>query len=355
MSRFLSPMLAALTPYTPGEQPQGGKFIKLNTNESPYSPAPAVAEILAGDDAAALRLYSDPAAADLTQAIAEYYDVGAANVFVGNGSDEVLAFAFQAFGRGRRVAFPDITYAFYSVFAGLFGIDTRVVPLNEQYEIVPDDYLRAGEMVVIANPNAITGLNLPLAEIERILQAHPDDVVLVDEAYVDFGGESAVQLIDRYDNLLVVQTFSKSRQLAGARVGLAVASSALIADMNTVKFSFNPYNVNRLSQRLAAAAMRDVAYFKDCCQKIIADREFTAQGLARLGFKVLPGLANFLLAESDKISGEELYQELKRRGILVRWFDEPRIRNFVRITIGSHDEMVKLLEETAEILANKQA
>lgn len=353
MSRFLSPKLTALTPYTPGEQPQGGKFIKLNTNESPYPPAPAVAEILAGEDAAALRLYSDPAATDLTAAIAEYYGVGAQNVFVGNGSDEVLAFAFQAFGRGRRVAYPDITYAFYSVFAGLFGIDARVVPLNSRYEIVPDDYLAPGEMVVIANPNAITGLNLPLAEIERILQAHPDDVVLVDEAYVDFGGASAVSLIDKYDNLLVVQTFSKSRQLAGARVGLAVASAALIADMNTVKFSFNPYNVNRLSQKLAAAAMRDKAYFADCCAKIIADREFAARGLQKLGFDVLPGLANFLLVRCNKIGGEEYYAELKRRGILVRWFDEPRIRDFVRITIGSHADMCRLIEETADILANK--
>lgn len=353
MSRFLSPALANLTPYTPGEQPRGGTFIKLNTNESPYAPAPAVAEILAVEEAAAQRLYSDPAATDLTAAIAEYYGVGAQNVFVGNGSDEVLAFAFQAFGRGRRVAFPDITYAFYSVFAALFGIDTRTVPLNDRYEIQPEDYLAPGEMVVIANPNAITGLNLPLADIERIVQAHPDDVVVVDEAYVDFGGKSAVSLVDKYDNLLVVQTFSKSRQLAGARVGLAVASHALIADMNTVKFSFNPYNVNCLSQKLAAAAIRDKAYFADCCAKIIADREFTARELTALGFAVLPGLANFLLVQSDKISGEEYYRELKRRGILVRWFDEPRIRNFVRITIGSHADMAKLIEETVDILANK--
>lgn len=353
MSRFLSETLAALTPYTPGEQPQGGKFIKLNTNESPYPPAPAVADILAEEDAAALRLYSDPAAADLTAAIAEYWGVGAENVFVGNGSDEVLAFAFQAFGRGRRMVFPDITYAFYSVFAGLFGIEARQIPLNERYEIVADDYLTAGEMVVIANPNAITGLNLPLSEIERILQAHPCDVVLVDEAYVDFGGQSAASLIDKYDNLLVVQTFSKSRQLAGARVGLALASAGLIADMNTVKFSFNPYNVNRLSQKLAAAAMRDKAYFEECCAKIVADREFTARELGKLGFEVLPGLANFLLVRSDKIGGEAYYAELKRRGILVRWFDEERIRDFVRITIGNREEMAKLIEETTDILANR--
>ncbi len=351
MSRFLSPQLAALTPYTPGEQLQGGKFIKLNTNESPYAPAPEVARILAAEDAAGLRLYSDPAADDLTQAIAGYYNLQPQNVFVGNGSDEVLAFAFMAFGRGRRMAFPDITYAFYSVFAGLFGIPARVVPLTDTFAVCPEDYLLPGEQVVLANPNAITGINMPLAKIEQILQAHPDDVVIVDEAYVDFGGSSAVALIDKYPNLLVVQTFSKSRQLAGARVGMALGSPELIADLNTVKFSFNPYNVNRLSQKLAAAAMRNKPYFAECCQKIISDREFTAKGLQKLGFTVLPGMANFLLVAADKISGEEYYKKLKQRGILVRWFNEPRIKNYVRITIGSHTEMTALLEQTAAILA----
>lgn len=352
MSRFLSPNLAALTPYTPGEQPQGGNFIKLNTNESPYAPAPEVARILADESAEGLRLYSDPAASDLCGAIAEYYGVGAENVFVGNGSDEVLAFAFQAFGRGRRMVFPDITYAFYGVFAGLFGIAAREVPLDEDFRIRTEDYLTAGEQVVLANPNAITGINLPLSEIERVLAAHPDDVVIIDEAYVDFGGESAVTLIDRYPNLLVVQTFSKSRQLAGARVGLALGSRELIGDLNTVKFSFNPYNVNRLSQKLAAAAMRDVAYFDECRGKIIADRAYTAEGLADMGFEVLPSMANFLLVRSDKIGGEEYYRELKRRGILVRWFDEPKICDWVRISVGSHEEMTALLEETEKILQN---
>lgn len=356
MSRFLSSAFAALTPYTPGEQPQGGQFIKLNTNESPYPPAPGVARVLAAEAAGAaadLRLYSDPAAAELCGAIAGHYKLAAENVFVGNGSDEVLAFAFQAFGKGRRMAFPDITYAFYSVFAALFGIAARVVPLDDQFNIRPADYLTPGEQVVLANPNAITGKNLPLAEIERILAAHPDDVVIIDEAYVDFGGTSAAALIPQYDNLLVVQTLSKSRQLAGARVGLALGSAALIADLNTIKFSFNPYNVNRLSIKMAAAAMRDVAYFEQCRQKIMADRAYTAAGLAELGFQVLPSLANFLLAGSPQIGGQEYYLALKRRGILVRWFDEPRIRDFVRITIGSHAEMAALLEQTAAILADK--
>lgn len=351
MSRFLSPELADLTPYTPGEQPQNKRYIKLNTNESPYPPAPGVAAVLQAADAAELRLYSDPEAMQPRAAIAEYYGLKPENVFLGNGSDEVLAFAFQAFGRGRKMAFPDVTYAFYSVFAALFGIPSRVVPLTADFAIDPADYYQPGEQVVLANPNAITGLELPIPAIEGILQRHPDDMVIIDEAYVDFGGKSAAALLAKYPNLLVVQTLSKSRQLAGARVGLALSSPEVIADLNTVKFSFNPYNVNRLSLELAAAAMRDTDYFSDCCAKIIADRDFTAAGLEKLGFQVLPGKANFLLARHDKVSGEAYYQKLKERGILVRWFDEPRIRDFVRITIGSHAEMQALLDATAQILA----
>lgn len=354
MSRFLSPILSSLTPYTPGEQPQNRQYIKLNTNESPYPPAPGVAEVLAAADAAELRLYSDPEAAKPRAVIAEYYGLKPENVFLGNGSDEVLAFAFQAFGRGRKMAFPDVTYAFYSVFAALFGIPVRIVPLAADFTIDPSNYYRPGEQVVLANPNAITGLELPLTAIEGILQRHPDDMVIIDEAYVDFGGESAVALLDKYPNILVVQTLSKSRQLAGARVGLALGSPDVIADLNTVKFSFNPYNVNRLSLELAAAAMRDKDYFNACCAKIIADREFTAAGLKKLGFLVLPGKANFLLARHDKISGEAYYRQLKQRGILVRWFDEVRIRDFVRITIGSHAEMQMLLDVTSQILANNK-
>ena len=350
MSRFLSAAFAGLKPYVPGEQPQDQQYIKLNTNESPYPPAPEVARLLNNTDAALLRLYSDPESRELCREIADFYGVGVGNVFVGNGSDEVLAFAFQAYGKGRPMAFPDITYGFYKVFAGLYDIKTRIVPLDDEFYIRASEYLQPGENVVIANPNAITGKKLPLAEVERILQAHPDDVVIVDEAYVDFGGESAAALIGSYDNLLVVQTFSKSRQLAGARVGLALAQPGLIADLNTIKFSFNPYNVNRLSCMLAAAAMRDRDYFAECCAKIIADRAYTAQALQELGFEVLPSTANFLLARREGLSGERYYQALKERGILVRWFDEERIREFVRITIGAHNEMLALLDVTREIL-----
>lgn len=350
MSRFLSAAFAGLEPYVPGEQPQNQQYIKLNTNESPYPPAPEVVRLLNSADAAILRLYSDPESRELCREIAGVYGKETANVFVGNGSDEVLAFAFQAYGKGKPMAFPDITYGFYKVFAALYDIKTRIVPLDEDFAIRTEEYLQPGENVVIANPNALTGKNLPLADIEKILQAHPDDVVIVDEAYVDFGGESAAALLDRYDNLLVVQTFSKSRQLAGARVGLALAQPGLIADLNTIKFSFNPYNVNRLSCELAAAAMRDRAYFDECRGKIIADRAYTTEGLQKMGFEVLPSLANFVLAGHPRLAGGRYYQALKERGILVRWFDEERIRDFVRITIGTHDEMQQLLAATGEIL-----
>ena len=350
MSRFFTPALAALTPYTPGEQPQNRQYIKLNTNESPYPPSPQVCRLLDEEKADDLRLYSDPSAAVLCSAIADYYGVQPANVFVGNGSDEVLAFAFQAFGKGRRMAFPDVTYAFYSVFAALFGIETRVVPLDANLAIDPADYFIPGEQVVLANPNALTGKALPLTEIERVLQAHPDDVVIIDEAYVDFGGVSAAALLDKYDNLLVVQTFSKSRSLAGVRVGLALGNAELIADLNTIKYSFNPYNVNRLSMKLAAAAMRDTEYFNICCAQIIADRDFTAAGLRQLGFDMTDSMANFLFVRHPQISGQNYYLRLKEQGILVRWFDEERIRDYVRITIGSHDDMAKLLAVTAGIL-----
>lgn len=358
MSRFLSADFAGLEPYTPGEQPQPGApaYIKLNTNENPYPPAPEVRRLLqdlADKPAGQLRLYSDPAAGELRREIAGFYGLQPENVFVGNGSDEVLAFAFLAFGRGRRVAFPDVTYAFYNVYAALFGLEKRIVPLDADFNIQPADYLQAGnpETVVLANPNAITGKNLPLTALAQILQAHPNDMVIIDEAYVDFGGESAAALLPEYENLLVVQTLSKSRSLAGARVGLALGRPEVIADLNTIKFSFNPYNVNRVSLALAAAAMRDKAYFQECRQKIMVARDYVTQGLGGLGFVVLPSLANFVLARHEKLAGEQLYLGLKQRGILVRWFDEPRIRDFVRITIGTPAEMEQLLQAVKEILA----
>ena len=356
MSKFLSNAFAGLVPYTPGEQPQPGQrpVIKLNTNENPYPPAPAVRRLLQQLDeqpAGQLRLYSDPEATDLRQAVAEFYDLQPEQVFVGNGSDEVLAFAFLAYGKGRRMVFPDITYAFYNVFAALFDVEARLAPLDEDFNIQPVDYLEdAEETVVLANPNAITGKNLPLVALEQILQFHTDSMVIVDEAYVDFGGESAVALLPKYENLLVVQTLSKSRSLAGARVGIALGQPAVIADLNTIKFSFNPYNVNRDSQALAAAAVRDKAYFAKCCQNIMANRQLVTEGLEAQGFQVLPSLANFVLARHQLLDGQQLYQKLKQRDILVRWFDEPRIRDFVRISIGTREDMQQLLAAVAEIL-----
>lgn len=362
MSRFLSAELAGLVPYTPGEQPQPGAgapaYIKLNTNENPYPPAPAVRELmrdLADKPAGQLRLYSDPEAQELRREIAAFYGLQPENVFVGNGSDEVLAMAFLAFGKGRRVAFPDITYAFYSVYAALFGLQTRIVPLDADFNIRPEDYMLPDgadwrETIVLANPNAITGKKLPLTALEHILQYHSDDMLIVDEAYVDFGGESAAALLPKYENLLIVQTLSKSRSLAGARVGLALGRPEVIADLNTIKFSFNPYNVNRISLALAAAAMRDKEYFAECRRKIMAAREFVTEGLCCLRFEVLPSYANFVLARHGRLSGEQLYLGLKQRGILVRWFDEPRIRDFVRISIGTQEDMQCLLTAAAEIL-----
>lgn len=360
MSRFLSADFTDLTPYTPGEQPQPGQpaYIKLNTNENPYPPAPGVSQLLqnlAQIPAGELRLYSDPEATELRREIAAFYGLAEENIFVGNGSDEVLAFSFLAFGRGRQVAFPDVTYAFYSVYAALFGLTPRVVPLDDDFNINPQDYIKyddkiGRETVVLANPNAITGKNLPLSALEQILQAHPNDMLIVDEAYVDFGGESAVALLAKYANLLVVQTLSKSRSLAGARVGLALGRPEVIADLNTIKFSFNPYNINRVSLAIAAEAMRDRAYFQECCQKIMVDRQFVTAELTSLGFQVLPSLANFVLARHSQLAGELLYKELKQKGILVRWFDEPRIRDFVRITVGTHEDMQRLVAAVAEIL-----
>ncbi len=362
MSRFLSEEFAGLIPYTPGEQPQPGAgikaYIKLNSNENPYPPAPGVRRLLqklAQNPAGELRLYSDPEAIELRREIAAFYGLGAENVFVGNGSDEVLAFSFLAFGRGKRVAFPDVTYAFYSVYAALFGLETRLVPLDNDFNICPQDYINYNgdsscETIVLANPNAITGKNLPLKALETILAAHPDDMLIVDEAYVDFGGESAAALLPKYANLLVVQTLSKSRCLAGARVGLALGRPEVIADLNTIKFSFNPYNLNRVSLAVAAEAMRDKAYFQECCQKMMLARKQTTEELTRLDFQVLPSLANFVLARHSRLSGELIYRELKKKGILVRWFDEPRIRDFVRITIGTPAEMKRLLLAMAEIM-----
>jgi len=350
MSRFLTTDYEKLEPYTPGEQPRDMRYIKLNTNESPYPPAPAVAEAALGE-ARRLQLYCDPTCAALRDAIAGRYGVKRENVYVANGSDDILYFAFMAFaGRGGRAWFPDITYGFYSVFCELIGVDYTRVPLEPDFSVNPDAYMGLDGMIAIANPNAPTGLALGVDRIEAILRANPDRVVLIDEAYVDFGGESCVSLTAKYDNLLVVQTFSKSRSMAGARLGFAIADAGLIDDLNRIKFSTNPYDVNRMTQAAGVAAILEDGYYMANCRIIEKTREATARALEALGFAVVPSKANFLFAKSDRIGGGELYSALKARGVLVRHFDAPRIRDYNRITIGTPEQMETLIDTIKQIL-----
>ena len=351
MSRFISKEADALAPYTPGEQPQDQQYIKLNTNESPFPPSPKVMKALTRAEVLKLNLYSDPTCAALNAAIAKHFELQPENVLSGNGSDEVLAFAFRAFcGEGKGVAFADITYGFYKSQVALFGLEATRIPLREDFTLNVDDYMDFPGTIVIANPNAPTGIAVPRADIQRLLEADPDRVVIVDEAYVDFGAESCVPMIFRYDNLLVVQTISKSRSLAGGRVGYALGSPALIEALNRVKYSFHPYNVNRLSMLAGAAAVEDDAYFQKCTAAVAGNREWTRKELEALGFTVLPSSANFLFAKSDSVPGGELYRRLKENGILVRWFDADRIRDYVRITIGSLEQMVALVDQLDQMM-----
>ncbi len=349
MSRFLHSDLLCLAPYVPGEQPKDKQYVKLNTNESPYPPSPKAIAAASKEEVEDLRLYSDPESTVLKQAIADYYCVKTENVLPTNGSDETLAFCFRAFCE-KGVRFPDVTYGFYPVFCDLFGITANKMPLNPDFTVKTADYLSAGQTVVLANPNAQTGIYMPLSEIEAIVQSNPDDIVVVDEAYIDFGGQSAVQLTKKYDNLVVVQTFSKSRSLAGARVGFAIACKDLIDDLNRVKYSFHPYNVNRLSGKIAAAAIADRAYFEDCRGKIMAERERLKIALSDMGFTYLPSLSNFVLAKKQGVSGEFLYQSLKQRGILIRHFKDERIADYIRITVGTPNQTDALLYALQEIL-----
>ena len=351
MSRYLTPTLAGLSPYTPGEQPQDQQYIKLNTNESPYSPSPAVVAAVNAAEVEKLRLYSDPACAQLLAAAAEYHGLSPDEIMPGNGSDENLFFALRAFcDEQHPLAYADVTYGCYSVWCNLMHIPSHILPLEEDFSIDPTKYYGLNETIVIANPNAPTGLALPRSAIEGILKANPDNVVIVDEAYVDFGGESCVPLIHQYDNLLVVQTFSKSRQLAGARLGLAMGNAALIADLNRVKFSLNPYNINRLTLKAGEAALKDTAYFDATRQKIMDTRAWTAKELANRGFSLTDSRSNFLFARTDRMEGGALYRALKEKGILVRHFDSPRIADYLRITIGTQAQMEALIKALDEIL-----
>jgi len=343
MSRFQSERLSTLSPYTPGEQPRDMKYVKLNTNESPFAPSQK-AQRLAAEAAGKLHLYSDPTCRVLVDKLAEIYGVDPDEVIVTNGSDEVLDFAFQAFcDEGTPALFPDITYGFYPVFAARNGIPYETVALRDDFTIDIEQYFGVGKTIFIANPNAPTGIALTRDEIEQILIHNPDNVVVIDEAYVDFGGESCVPLIKKYDNLLVTQTFSKSRSLAGGRLGFGIGCRALVADLHTVRYSTNPYNVNSMTAAAGYGVLCDEDYTRGNCQTIVENRDYTTAALRELGFTVLDSKANFVFATTPAMHGEDLYAALKQNGILVRHFQNPRICDFVRISIGTREQMQTLL------------
>ncbi|MGR0280080.1 histidinol-phosphate transaminase [Marinomonas dokdonensis] len=346
MSRFWTDKIASLDPYVPGEQPQDKQYIKLNTNESPYSPSEKSLQAMMDQVSERLRLYPDPNCQSLKNALATSYGLAPEQVFVGNGSDEVLALAFMGyFAAGKPLAFADITYSFYKVYAGLYGIKPKLIPLTDSFDIDVADYQDLDVSgVVITNPNAPTGKALPLADIERVLQANPDVVVLVDEAYVDFGAQSATQLVNQYPNLLVVQTLSKSRALAGIRVGYAFGHKDLIEGLERLKNSFNSYPIDRIALAGATAAVEDTEYLAEICEKTIATRETTVTALQSLGFEVIPSATNFVFVSHADKAAKDIYLALKYQGILVRYFGEkPRIGNHLRITIGTDEEMSALI------------
>lgn len=350
MSRFLTEKLNTLKPYVPGEQPKEREYIKLNTNESPFPPSKLAIE-KATEQAKKLYLYPDPDLKDLTETVAKYYGVKRENVVLTNGSDEVLNFAFQAYcDKNMPAFFPNITYGFYKVFSELNGVPYVEIPLKDDFTIGIDDFINAKGTVFIANPNAPTGINIPLNELEKIIASNLDRVVVIDEAYVDFGGESAVKLIDKYENLLVTQTFSKSRSMAGARLGIGIASSGIISDLNRIRYSTNPYNVNSMTAAAGIGSILDKEYFTENCKKIIENREFTIKALKELGFTFTDSKANFVFAKSDKIDGKTLYLKLKEKGVLVRHFDKEEIKDYNRITIGSKEQMQKFIATVKEIL-----
>ena len=353
MSRFLTEKIVKLDPYVPGEQPKDRKYVKLNTNESPFPPSPKAIK-LAGEELERLMLYPDPDCVNLRETIAEKYGVLPSNVILTNGSDEVLNFAFMAYCDADTPAlFADITYGFYEVFANVNGVPCEIIPLKNDFSLDVSDYISRSGTVFIANPNAPTGKAISLNDIEKLLLSNPDRIVVIDEAYVDFGAESAVALTKKYDNLLVTQTFSKSRSMAGARLGFGVASENIISDLNRIRYSTNPYNVNRMTAAAGLGAILDNEYFENNCSQIVANREFTTAELAKMGFEVIESKTNFVFAKSDSISGEELYQKLKSKGVLVRHFSKERIKDYVRITIGSEYEMKILISAIKKILENE--
>lgn len=350
MSKYLSRRLTGILPYVPGEQPQDKEYIKLNTNESPFPPSPFALR-LSRESAGDMLLYPDPEYTSLVEIAAQKFGVKKDNILFTNGSDEALNFAFIAFcDKDTPAVFPDITYGFYPVFARLNGVPYREIPLKDDFTVDIKDYFNVGGTVFIANPNAPTGIALSRAEIEQIIVNNPNNIVVIDEAYVDFGAESAVNLIDKYDNLIITQTFSKSRSLAGARLGVVFAAESLIRDLKTVKYSTNPYNVSRMSAAAGIGALLDEEYFIGNCKKIIETREFFSEKLREKGFSVLPSKANFVFVKYKNFGGETLYRELKNRRVLVRFFDKPRLKDFVRITIGDKESMIKTIDAVFDVI-----
>lgn len=353
MSKYFSVRFKNLNPYIPGEQPQDQQYIKLNTNESPFPPAPEVLDA-ATEAAGNLQLYSDPRSMALRRAIAKQYGLNALNVAVGNGSDELLNFAFIAFGNQKAAfAYPGITYGFYPVCMKVNLVARKVIPLRTGFTIDPADYLNLDTNIVLANPNAPTGQALSVEQIEQIVAANQDHVVIVDEAYIAFGGETCIPLVEKYPNLLVVRTFSKSHSLAGARLGYAIGQKDLIADVNRVKNCINPYNINRMTTACGIAALEAEGYYRHNIQTIIENRNFTTLALRLRGFEVLPSAANFLMVKPVFCSGEEFYQGMKKRGILVRYWKIPRIADWCRITIGTIEQMTSMIAAIDQMMAEK--
>lgn len=350
MSRFLRDRFAHLEAYTPGEQPQDGGYIKLNTNENPYQPTPNLLTEI--EIVKTFNKYPDPEASELVMALADYHNVDYCNIMVGNGSDEILALIFMAFE--GKFYFPDITYGFYPVFANAFMCDYEEIPLRGDLTINPQDYTHMDGSIIIANPNAPVGSDLGLSQLREILLTNSEYLVVIDEAYVDFGAESAVSMIEEFENLVVVQTFSKSRSLAGARIGVVIANPEIISDLKKIKYSINPYNLDKIAIRAGKLALADQDYFHMSTNRIMKTREYFSSKMKKLGFIVLPSKGNFVLVRSDKIGGIEYYLRLKAKKIMVRHFDKERISDYVRITIGREEEMDVLLKVTEEILKEKE-
>lgn len=353
MSREWTKNLRNIEPYVPGEQSKDKDIVKINANENPYPPSPKAAEVLKSFDTNKLRFYPSANSTKLKEAIAKYYQVDVSNVFVGNGSDDVLAVAFQSFFNSEKpIVYPDLTYSFYPVWCSLFGIKYKNYPVGDDFRINPEDYKEKNGGVVIPNPNAPTSLGEGLDFVEKILNYNQDSVVIIDEAYVDFGGTSSISLIDKYENLLVTGTFSKSRSLAGLRIGFAIGSKALIDVMEAVKNSYNSYTVDSLSIEMGAASIEDDEYFKSTCKKVIKTRERVTLELEKLGFDVLDSQTNFIFATHNKHNMKSLFEYLKTQKVFIRYFSLPRIENYVRITIGTNEEMDIFLEKTKEFILN---